>query len=140
MASCQVMLAMLGPRWAEITDEAGNRRLDDPDDFVRLEVATALSRGVLVVPILVDGARMPKAADLPEDLAGIARRQAVEISPTGFNLDRLFKALDDALSQSAAGAAEASVEPVAPEAVTPEAVAPEAVAPEPVAPEPETPG
>lgn len=101
VASCQVLLAMLGPRWTEILDEDGNRRIDDPDDFVRLEVGTALSRGVLVVPILVDGAKLPKAADLPPDLAGFTRRQAVEISPTGFNLTRLFEALDQVLEQPA---------------------------------------
>ena len=99
VTSCQVLLAMLGPRWADIADDDGNRRIDDPDDFVRLEVGTALSRGVLVVPILVDGAKLPKAAELPPDLAAITRRQAVEISPTGFNLTRLYDALDQALQR-----------------------------------------
>ncbi len=97
VGSCRVLLAMIGPHWMEVADEDGNRRIDDPDDFVRLEVATALDRGVLVVPILVDGARMPKSAQLPADLAGITRRQAIEINPTGFNLDRLFEALEGAL-------------------------------------------
>ncbi len=99
VTSCRVLIAMLGPRWIDIADDDGNRRIDDPDDFVRLEVGTALSRGVLVVPILVDGAALPKAADLPPDLAAITRRQAVEISPTGFNLTRLYDALDQALQQ-----------------------------------------
>ncbi|MCW5950888.1 MAG: toll/interleukin-1 receptor domain-containing protein [Propionibacteriaceae bacterium] len=102
VTSCQVLIAMLGPRWADIADDDGNRRIDDPDDFVRLEVGTALSRGVLVVPILVDGAALPRAADLPPDLAAITRRQAVEISPTGFNLTRLYDALDQALRQEPA--------------------------------------
>lgn len=104
VTSCRVLLAMIGPRWAEIADEDGNRRIDDPDDFVRLEVGTALGRGVLVVPILVDGAKLPKAADLPPDLVAITRRQAVEISPTGFNLTRLFEALDQALDPPAVAA------------------------------------
>ena len=79
VAACDVLLALIGPQWLTMTDDKGGRRLDNPDDFVRLELKAALSRGVRVVPILVDGARMPAADQLPEDLVAITRRQAVEI-------------------------------------------------------------
>src|SRR5438876_7475462 len=59
-----VMLAVIGPRWSDARDADGNRRLDDPEDFIRLEVARALNRDIAVVPVLVGGARMPKSADL----------------------------------------------------------------------------
>ena len=57
VGSCDVLLALIGDRWLTITDQDGRRRLDDPDDFVRLEIEAALTRNVRVVPILVDGAQ-----------------------------------------------------------------------------------
>lgn len=93
VAACDVLLALIGPQWLTMTDDKGGRRLDNPDDFVRLELKAALSRGVRVVPILVDGARMPAADQLPEDLVAITRRQAVEINPVGFNTERLLTTL-----------------------------------------------
>ena len=60
VASCDVLLALIGNQWLTMTDDKGNRRLDNPEDFVRLELTAALSRGVRVVPILVDGAAMPR--------------------------------------------------------------------------------
>jgi TIR domain len=81
VGSCQVLLTLIGPQWLTITDAKGARRLDDPQDFVRLEVETALNRDdVRVIPILVDNARMPTAQELPEGLAALSRRQAVEIN------------------------------------------------------------
>ena len=59
VGSCDVLLAVIGGRWSTMTDETGKRRLDDPDDFVRLEIEAALARNVRVIPVLVDGARMP---------------------------------------------------------------------------------
>lgn len=79
VAACQVLLAIIGPAWLITTDEQGNRRLDDPGDIVRLEVEAALARGVRVIPILVEGAVMPGRHDLPESLAGLARRHALLI-------------------------------------------------------------
>ncbi|MBK9697569.1 MAG: toll/interleukin-1 receptor domain-containing protein [Propionibacteriaceae bacterium] len=93
VAACDVLLALIGPQWLTMTDDKGRRRLDNPEDFVRLEVKAALSRNVRVVPILVDGARMPPAEELPDDLAAITRRQAVEINPVGFNTERLLATL-----------------------------------------------
>lgn len=79
VGSCQVMIAIIGDDWLA-TDRAGKRRLDDASDFVRIETVTALSRGIRVVPVLVEGAVMPRADQLPPDLAPLVRRQAVELS------------------------------------------------------------
>jgi hypothetical protein len=91
-----VLLALVGEQWLTITDEDGRRRLDDPDDFVRVEIEAALTRNVRVIPILVDGARMPRADKLPPSLAGLVRRQALELSPARFEYDtsRLLTVLD----------------------------------------------
>ncbi|MFT4110396.1 glycerophosphodiester phosphodiesterase family protein [Propionicimonas sp.] len=97
VSNCQVLLALIGPQWLDLRDAEGNRRLDDPNDFVRLELSAALQRGVLVVPILVDGARMPAPAALPPELGPLTRRQAVEINPVGFNTDRLMATLTEVL-------------------------------------------
>src|SRR5690349_10570277 len=59
VSACKVLLAVIGPNWLAATDERGCRRLDDPDDFVRLEIEAALARGVRVIPILADDAVMP---------------------------------------------------------------------------------
>ena len=67
VGSCAVLLAVIGTRWLTVADEEG-RRLNDPADFVRLEIETALTRGVRVIPVLVDGARMPRTAELPASL------------------------------------------------------------------------
>jgi len=85
--SADVLLAMIGPKWTDITDARGNRRLDDPNDFVRLEIATALRRNIRVVPVLVGGAMLPSAGELPDDLEGLLRRQAHEVTDTRFHTD-----------------------------------------------------
>ena len=61
VAACEVVLVVIGPNWLNAKDEAGQRRLDNPDDFVAIEIAAALARNIRVIPVLVDGARMPKA-------------------------------------------------------------------------------
>ena len=66
--SCQVLLAVIGRRWVSSTDSKGRRRLEDPADILRSEIVHALQRNVLVVPVLVGGATMPDAEDLPADL------------------------------------------------------------------------
>lgn len=93
VTGCDAALVLIGPRWATITDAEGRRRLDDPDDFVRLEVATALARGILVIPILVDDADMPAPEALPTELAGLSRRQAVDIDPAQMDIDKLMRVL-----------------------------------------------
>jgi tetratricopeptide (TPR) repeat protein len=101
VASCHVLLALIGEQWLTITDEQGRRRLDDPNDFVRLELEAALTRNVRVIPILVAGARMPRPDQLPPSLAKLVRRQALELSPSHFESDtsRLHNVLDKALAE-----------------------------------------
>jgi hypothetical protein len=94
-----------------IADEHGKRRLDDPNDFVRLEIEAALARKVRVIPILVEGANMPRADELPPSLAALARRQALELSPSRFDFDtsRLFRVLDKTLAEVRAAEADVAV-------------------------------
>src|SRR4030095_14830730 len=95
VASCGVLLAMIGKSWIDAKDDSGRRRLDDPMDFVRLETASALKRDIPVVPVLVHGARMPRAEQLPEDLAELACRNGVEVTHARWDSDVqvLIKAL-----------------------------------------------
>lgn len=79
LAACDVVLAIIGPHWLDAKNGAGNRRLDDPNDFVRREIATALVRKIPVIPVLIDGSPMPNAEDLPEPLKALARRHALEV-------------------------------------------------------------
>lgn len=113
VGSCDVLLALIGDRWLSITDDTGRRRLDDPDDFVRLEIETALARGIRVIPILVGGARIPRAEELPPSVAKLARRQALELSPSRFEFDtnRLLKgARSDARRRAGEGGGRFSTE------------------------------
>jgi TIR domain len=87
VAACKVLLAVFGPTWLTSTDERGRRRLDDPDDIVRLEIEAAFARDVRMIPILVEGAVMPGRQDLPESLAGLARRNALLIRHESFRYD-----------------------------------------------------
>jgi hypothetical protein len=119
VGSCDVLLALIGPQWLTVADEHG-RRLDSRDDFVRVEIEAALTRKVLVIPILVDGAKMPRAEELPGSLAGLVHRQALELSPARFAVDtsRLLRVLDKTLGQvqpPAGEPSEAAVMPPAPE-------------------------
>ena len=77
---CRVVLVLIGPNWIDAKDEAGRHRLDDPHDWVRIEIETALNSGGLdVVPVLVNGARMPRAEELPQSLHPLLRRNAAII-------------------------------------------------------------
>jgi uracil-DNA glycosylase family 4 len=99
VASCDVFLAVIGPLWLANADESGQRRLHRWDDFVRIEIATALSQKKLVIPLLVGGAKMPSPSELPEGIEPLARRNAIEISHQRFKYDmqRLIGAIKDAL-------------------------------------------
>src|SRR6185436_8507640 len=91
----------IGREWAGARDMTGSRRLDEPFDFVRLEIAAALARpNVLVVPVLVEGAAMPSAADLPENLKPLMRRHAVSIRDETWDSDveRLVNVIESAIS------------------------------------------
>lgn len=102
--SCDVLLVLIGNRWLTISDAKRKRRINNAQDFVRLEIEVALTHNVRVIPILVEGARMPRADDLPTSLARLASRQALEFSTSRFKYDlsQLLKALDDTLSPSRA--------------------------------------
>jgi hypothetical protein len=104
VASCGVLLAVIGPTWLDATDEAGRRRLDNPTDFVRLETASALKRDIPVVPVLVHGAKMPKAEQLPEDLRELAYRNGLELTHTRWDSDVavLIKALQRHVQEAGA--------------------------------------
>src|SRR3954470_20191501 len=87
VSSTDVLLALIGDKWLGLVDEHGERRLSDPDDFVRLEIEAALERDVRVIPVLVEGARMPRSEELPPSLAALARRQALELTSSRFSSD-----------------------------------------------------
>jgi hypothetical protein len=84
---CSVLLAIVGRDWLESKNASGQRRLDDENDFVRLEIASALQRDIPVVPVLVRGARMPTADQLPADLRELAYRNAVELTHARWKSD-----------------------------------------------------
>lgn len=108
VGSCEALIVIIGNEWLA-TDSAGHRRLDDPADFVRLETATALTRGIRVVPVLVDGAVMPRADQLPADLAPLTRRQAVELSHKQWDATtaELIRTLEKILNKDKARVAKA---------------------------------
>jgi hypothetical protein len=95
VSSCGVLLSLVGKGWLNATDNDGHKRLDDPNDFVRLETASALRRDIPVVPVLVQGASMPKEGSLPDDLKEFAFRNAVELTHARWESDVqiLLKAL-----------------------------------------------
>jgi hypothetical protein len=97
VAKCGVLLAVIGPNWFDARDEHGNRRLDNPNDFVRIEIAAALQRNIPVIPILLEGARIPKADELPEDLKELALRNGMEIRHASFqdDMNRLIRGLKE---------------------------------------------
>ena len=90
--SCAVLVALIGRQWATLVDEEGRRRLDNPDDFVRFELRSALERGVRVIPVLVDGAQPPRQQQLPPELQQLARLNALELSygRIDYDADRLL--------------------------------------------------
>lgn len=81
------VLVVIGKRWADAASPTGERRLDDPGDLVRLEIASALDRDLAVIPTLVHGASMPVFERLSSDLQPLARRHAIEIDDTRWDLD-----------------------------------------------------
>lgn len=87
LGRCAVLVAVIGSRWVEATGADGRRRLDDPDDYVRMEVERALSRDIRVIPVLVDGCAMPAPSALPVTLAPLVRRQAQTICNARFGAD-----------------------------------------------------
>jgi hypothetical protein len=84
LSKADTVLVMIGPAWLEISNTQG-RRLDDPDDFVRMEVATALEKNLRVIPVLLRGAEMPTAEHLPDVLQALSMRNAIRIYDDQFD-------------------------------------------------------
>ena len=104
VGACDVLLVLIGAQWLEITDEAGRPRLENSDDFVRLEIEAALQRKVRIIPILVGRATMPRADQLPASLGKLVHRQALELNPNRFEADtsRLVRAVEKTLAEEEA--------------------------------------
>src|SRR5271165_3545878 len=85
--ACNVALVIIGNNWATCTGKDSQRRLDDPNDWVRIETAAALRRNVLVIPVLVDGASLPDPANLPEELRPLCQRHACELTDSRWSYD-----------------------------------------------------
>ena len=99
IAKCDALLAVIGPGWLDARDENGHRRLGNPDDLVRIEIGTALKRGIRVIPILLEGTQVPKADQLPDDLKELALRNGLDVRHASFNedMERLIRELKGAL-------------------------------------------
>ena len=110
IGSCHVLLVIVGRKWATLSDGADHARIQDREDYVRLEVETALRRSdVRVIPLLVGGARMPYSDELPEAVRALTRRNAFELSDTRWRYDvgRLMDALAGLLADTQAPLPEA---------------------------------
>jgi TIR domain len=96
VGSCDVLLAVIGNAWLTASNKDGQKRLYDPHDFVRQEIQEALSRKIRVIPVLVAGASMPSADDLPSEINALARKQALELSDSrwDYDVERLLSFLD----------------------------------------------
>lgn len=100
LESCDVLLVLISEHWLELKDKKGNIRINNPDDFVRIEIATALERNIKVIPVLFDNAVLPQATELPDDLKKLSRRQFLEIDKTRFDTDtaKLVEAIKNILA------------------------------------------
>ena len=102
VGKCDVLLAIIGPNWLNARDDDGNRCLDEPNDFVRVEIATALHRNIPVIPILLDGTKIPKSVQLPDNLKKLALRNALDVRHNSFHsdMDKLIQSLKKQLRLS----------------------------------------
>lgn len=87
LATCDLMLVLIGRDWLSGKDSSGRRRLDNPADFVRLEIAAALKRKIPTTPLLLQGAKMPAAEQLPENISELAYRNGFELSHNRWDSD-----------------------------------------------------
>ena len=104
LTQCDVLLAVIGRDWVNIQDENGRRRLENPDDYVRIEIESALKQNKRVIPVLVHDARVPRSDELPDAIRPLTRRQAIPVTAERFRADteRLVKALRLALEEASA--------------------------------------
>ena len=114
-----VLVAVIGSHWLTLMAEHGGRRIDQPDDWVAEEIGTALRRATPVIPVLVDGARMPSRDELPPVLADLANRQALRIAHESFAADsaRLIQTIESTVSEAKPEAVNLWEDPDYPEAV-----------------------
>ena len=112
VASCCAVIVMIGQDWLKAKGKRRGRRLDAPDDLVRVEIAAALKQRIPVIPVLVDDASMPLAEELPEDIRLLTRRNGIALSHTRWRTDvqRLLTDLDKAMRVSEAALPAARVE------------------------------
>jgi hypothetical protein len=120
VGTCDIAIVTIGPHWLSATDASGKRRLDNEEDFVRMEIVAALQRKIRVIPVLVGGAQMPQTQDLPQALAPLSRRNAIELSEIRFHADvnRLIEAIENSFAV-AEKKTELSATPITPAKGTP---------------------
>jgi hypothetical protein len=111
LAVCDAVIAVIGRNWLSPSSEEGSSRLDDPDDWVRVELATALSRKIRVVPVLVEGATMPASSELPEDVRPLTRRHAAYLSEMSWNVE-VMQLIDSLSARLDVAASEAPAPPI----------------------------
>src|SRR5882724_3094042 len=112
LSGCQTLLVVIGPHWLGVSAD-GSRRIDDPMDFVRLEVAQALARAIRVIPLLIDRTEMPSSTDLPDDLKSLAFRNALRVD-SGADFRHHMNRLCSSLGMTAEVPAKPVMTPVAP--------------------------
>ena len=95
IAACDVLLVLISKQWLTLQDAGGRRRVDDPNDFVRIEIARALARKIRIIPLLLNNASMPAPQDLPNELKGLTRHQAIELTEKRWEYD--FHALAETI-------------------------------------------
>jgi TIR domain len=101
---CSAVIVVIGNRWLKLRDK-GRRRLNNPDDPVRAEIAVALRQGILVIPVLVQGAKMPRAEQLPQSIKALPRRNGIDLSGPAWKagMERLRKDLDRWMAPKGSG-------------------------------------
>jgi hypothetical protein len=102
IARCDAQIVVIGKAWLTAVDHKGRRRLDNPEDFVRLEILASLDRKIRTIPVLVGGAEMPRSDELPEALVALTRRSAFELSDGSFHagVDQLIAILEKTLKST----------------------------------------
>lgn len=122
VGSCDAFIVIIGAQWLGAADADGRRRLDNPRDWVRIEIAAALRRGILLVPVLVENAQMPVEAELPTSLRRLTRHHAMDLSDRrwDYEVDQLVAVLRDVVDVPAVAVAPVSPpQPRVPESTPP---------------------
>jgi hypothetical protein len=103
VGSCDALVAIIGDDWLTLKNPEGRRRIDSPKDWVRLELAAALKRNILIVPVLVENAKMPAEAELPSPLRRLARHNALELTDFrwDYEVQKLIEVLEDVTKPAA---------------------------------------